>query len=252
MAGGATGLSSMMRRLARLGVQWPWILLAAGAALLSAAGSLMLAAARVAKADPTLFGVPPEPDGSAEPDGLARQASAAIQFSGPIPALLVLLAVMLLAACLVLTGALPTTVRINSGGSAQPAGRSRRRRALLCLATVAGLLTLTCAATAALALTFDSPVLKDTPGLQSLLRSYSITALAVSVAALVLLAPVFLSRWAPGPPPASPAVQDEHDGAAASPTRRLSAQSAEEYAPHTPLSSPPDLIEGPPPLNRER
>jgi hypothetical protein len=241
----------MMRRLTRLGVQWPWILLGAGAALLSAAGYLLLAAVRVAQDEPTLFGGLPEPDGSAEPDGLARQAAAVMQFGGHIPALLVLLAVMLLAGCLVLTGALPTTVRITAGGSAHLAGRSRLRKALLGLATVAGLLALTYAATAALALSFDRPLVEDAPGLRSFLQSNSITALAISLAALVLLAPVFLSRWVPGPPPASPAVQDEQDGAATSPTRRPAPETAAD-TPQTPRSSPPDLIEGPTRLNRGR
>jgi hypothetical protein len=115
---------------------------------------------------------------------------------------------------------------------------------LLAFATVAGLLAVTYAATAALALTFDSPLIEDAPGLRSFLRSNSITALAISLAALVLLAPVFLSRWVPGPSPAGPAVQDEQDGAAASPTHRPASETAEADAPLTPLSSSPDLIEG--------
>jgi hypothetical protein len=116
------------------------------------------------------------------------------------------------------------------------------------LATVAALLALTYAATAALALTFNSPLIDNTPE-RSFLQSNSITALAISLAALVLLAPVFLSRWAPGPLPASPAVQDELDGAAASPTRRPAPETVKADAPQTPPSSPPDLIEGPPRLD---
>ena len=100
----------MMRRLTRLGGQWAWIVLAAGAFLLSAAGYLLFTAFRFAQDAPTLFGGLPDQDGLAEPDGLAKQAAAVMQFSGHTPALLVLLAVMLLAGCLVLTGALPTTV----------------------------------------------------------------------------------------------------------------------------------------------
>jgi hypothetical protein len=251
VAGSATG-SPSTRRLTRLGVQWPWILLAAGAALLSAAGYVLLAAVQVVQDEPTLFGGLAEPDGLAEQDGLAGQAAAVMQFSGHIPALLVLLAVMLLAGCLVLTGALPTTVRVAGGGNAQLAGGSRLRRGLLALATVAGLLALTYAATAALALTFDSPLAGDAPGLLSFLRSNSITALAISLAALVLLVPVLLSRWAPGPLPASPPGPDEQDEAAAGPTGRPAPETAEADAPQTPLSSPPDLIEGPARLNRGR
>ena len=241
----------MMRRLTRLGGQWAWIVLAAGAFLLSAAGYLLFTAFRFAQDAPTLFGGLPELGGLAEPDGLAKQAAAVMQFSGHIPALLVLLAVMLLAGCLVLTGALPTTVRVIGGGNAQLAGGSRLRQGLLALATVAGLLALTCAAIAALALTFNSPLIDDTPE-RSFLQSNSITALAISLAALVLLVPVFLSRWVPGPLSASPAVQDEHDGAAASPTRRPAPETAKADAPQTPLSSSPDLIEGSPRMNHGR
>ncbi len=227
----------MTRRPARPGVQWPWILLAAGAVLLSAAGYLMVAAVQAVRDEPTLFGGLPEPDGQAEPAGLGQHAAAAIQFSGHTPALLVLLAVMVLAGCLVLNS-LPTAVRISAGGSARPAGGIRLRLALLCSATVAGLLALAYAATAAVALTFDSSLAQDAPGLWSFIRSTSITALAISLAALVLLVPVFLARWVPGPSPAGAAVPNQQD-AAAGPVPGTAG------APHTPRSSPPDLIEGP-------
>jgi hypothetical protein len=240
----------MVRRLMRLGVQWAWILLAAGAVLLLAAGYLQLAAVRAVQDEPTLFGGTPEPDGLAEPDGIVQQAAAVMQFSGHIPALLVLLAVMLLAGCLALTGASPTTGRVTADGSAQLAGGSHLRRGLLALATVAGLLALTYAATAGLALTFDSPFMDNTPGLRAFLQSTSITALAMSLAALVLLAPVFLSRWVPRPPPARPVVQDEQDGAAASPTGQPASDIPK--AEQTPVSSPPDLLEGPARLDRGR
>jgi len=240
-----------MRRLTGLRVQWSWILLAAGAVLLLAAGYVLLSAVRVAQDSPTLFGgLPESSDGLAEPAGLAEQAAAVMQFSGHIPALLVLLAVMLLAGCLVLTGTLPTTVQVTSGGNAQPAGGSRLRLGLLALAAVAGLLALTYAATAALALTFYSPLVADAP-VRSFLRSNSITALAISFAALVLLAPVFLSRWMSGPQPASPDVPDEQ-GSATSPPRRPAPETPEADAPQPSPSSPPDLIEGPPRLNRGR
>jgi hypothetical protein len=241
----------MMRRLTRLGVQWAWIVLAAGASLLSAAGYLLFTAFRFAQDAPTLLGGLPDRDGLTEPDGLAKQAAAVMQFRGHIPALLVLLAVMLLAGCLVLTGALPTTVRLTGGGSAQLAARSRVRTGLLILAAVAGLFAVMYAATAALALTFNSPLIDNTPE-RSFLQSNSITALAISLAALALLAPVFLSQWAPGPPPASPAVQHEQDRAAASPTRRPAPETMKADAPQTPPSSPPDLIEGPPRPDRGR
>jgi hypothetical protein len=241
----------MMRRLTRPGVQWAWIVLAAAASLLSAAGYLLFTAFRFAQDAPTLLGGLPERDGLAEPDGLAKQAAAVVQFRGHIPALLVLLAVMLLTGCLVLTGALPTTVRLIGGGNGQLAGRRRLRTGLLVLAAVAGLFALTYAGTAALALTFNSPLIDNTPE-RSFLQSNSITALAISLAALALLAPVFLSQWAPGPPPASPAVQHEQDRAAASPTRRPAPETMKADAPQTPPSSPPDLIEGPPRLDRGR
>jgi hypothetical protein len=234
----------MMRRLMRPGIQRPWILLAAAAVLVLAAGYLLLAAVRVVQDEPTLFGGTPEPDGPAEPDGLVQQAAAVMQFSGHTPALLVLLAVMLLAGCLPLTGASPTTGRVSAGGSAQLAGRNRLRRGLLGLATVAGLLALMYAATAGLALTFDSPFMDNTPGLRAFLQTNSITALAISLAALVLLVPVFLSQWVPGLLSTSPVVQDEQDGAAASPTGRPASETAEADAPPTPLSSSADLIEG--------
>ena len=241
----------MMRRLMRLGVQWVWILLAAAAVLLLAAGYLLLAAVRVVQDEPALFGGTPEPDGLAEPNGLVQQAAAVMQFSGHTPALLVLLAVMLLAGCTVLTGAVPTTVRVT-GGTAQPAGGSRLGGGLFALATAAGLLALTYAAIAALALTFDSTFMDNTPGLRAFLQTNSITALAISLAATVLLAPAFLSRWVPGALPASPAVQDEQDGAAASPTDPPASNSPEADALHTPASSSADLIEGRPWLDRER
>ena len=251
MAGSATGSPWRMRRLTELRVQWSWILLAAGAVLLLAAGYVLLSAVRVAQDWSSLTGGLPESDGSAEPAGLAERAAAVMQFSGHIPALLVLLAVMLLAGCLALTGALPTTVRGTGGGNAQPAGGSRLRLGLLALATVAGLLALTYAATAALALTFYSPLVADAPpGVRSILRSNSITVLAISFAALVLLAPVFLSRWVSGHPPASPDVQDEQDSAASLP-RRPAPETPEADAPQPPPSAPPDLIEGPR-LNRGR
>jgi hypothetical protein len=240
----------MTRRLMALGVQWVWILLAAGAVLLLAAGYLLLAAVRVVQDEPTLFGGTPDPDGLAEPDGLVEQAAAVMQFSGHIPALLVLLAVMLLAGCLALTGTLPTTGRVIAGGSAQPAGRGHLRRGLLGLATVAGLLALTYAATAGLALTFDSPFMDNTPGLRAFLQSNSVTALAISIAALVLLVPVFLSRWLPSLLSTSPVVQDEQDGAAASATGQPASDITK--AEQTPVSFSADLLEGPARLDRGR
>jgi hypothetical protein len=236
----------MMRRLMRLAVEWVWILLAAAAVLLLAAGYLLLAAVRVVQDEPALFGGTPEPDGLAEPNGLVQQAAAVMQFSGHTPALLVLLAVMLLAGCLALTAALPTTEQVTAGSSAQMAGGSRLRRALLGLATVAGLLALTYAATAGLALTFDSPFMDNTPGLRAFLQTNSITTLAISLAALVLLVPVFLSRWVPDLLSTSPVAQDEHAGAAASTTGPPASETAEADAPQTPLSSSADLIEGRP------
>jgi hypothetical protein len=236
----------MMRRLMTLGVQWAWVLLAAGAVLILAAGYLLLAAIRVVQDQPSLFGGSPEPDGLAEPDGLVQQAAAVMQLTGHIPALLVLLGVMLLAGCLALTGASPTTGRITAGGSAQLAGGGRLRRGLLGLATVAGLLALTYGAIAGLALTFDSPFMDNTPGLRAFLQNNSITALAISVAALVLLVPVFLSRWMPDLLPTSPVVQDEQDDAAASPTGGPAAEIGEADAPQTPVSSSAELIEGRP------
>lgn len=234
-----------MRRLMRLGVQWVWILLAAAAVLLMAAGYLLLAAVQVVQDEPSLFGGSPEPDGSAEPNGLVQQAAAIMQFSGHTPALLVLLAVMLLAGCLALSPAVPTTGLVTADGSARLARGSRLRQGLLGLATVAGLLAVTYAATAGLALTFDPPFMDNTPGLRAFLQTNSITALAISLAALVLLVPVFLSRWTPDLPSTSPVAQDEQDGAAASPTG-LPAPTAEADAPQTPLSSSADLIEGRP------
>ena len=243
----------MIRRLTRLGVQWAWILLAAGAVLLSAAGYLLFTAFRFAQDAPMLVDRPPESDELVEPGGLPKQAVAVVQFSGHIPALLVLLAVMLLAGCMVLSGALPTTVRVTGGSDAQlryPRG-SRLRQGVLTLATVAGLFALTYSATAVLALTFNSPLIENTPT-EAFLRSNSITVLAVSLAALVLLIPVFLSRCVPGPLPASPAVQNEQGDADAGPTRGPAGEIAEADAPQTPLSSSPDLIEGGPRLNRGR
>jgi hypothetical protein len=241
----------MMRRLMTLGVQWAWVLLAAGAVLILAAGYLLLSAVRVVQDEPSLFGGSPEPDGLAEPDGLVQQAAAVMQLTGHIPALLVLLGVMLLAGCLALTGASSTTGRVTAGGSARLAGGSRLRRGLLGLATVAGLLALTYGATAGLALTFDSPFMDDTPGLRAFLQNNSITALAISIAALVLLVPVFLSRWVPDLS-TSPVVQDEQDDAAASPTGGSASETAEADAPQTPVSASADLIEGRPWRSRGR
>jgi hypothetical protein len=240
----------MRRRLMILGVQWVWILLAAGAVLILAAGYLLIAAVRVVQDEPTLFGGSPEPDGLAEPDGLVQQAAAVMQLTGHIPALLVLLAVMLLAGCLALTGALPTTRRVTAAGGVQLAGGSRLRRALLGLATVAGVLALTYAATAGLALTFESPFMDNTPGLRAFLQNNSITALALSLAAVVLLVPVFLSRWVPDLLSTSPVMQDEQGDAAAGPTGRPASETAEADAPQTPPSSSADLIEGRPWRNR--
>ena len=122
----------MMRRLS-IGAWSVWILLAAVAALLLAAGYVLFATVRLARDEASLWGVGPEPDGPAEPDGLAADAAAVIQFSGPIPALLVLLAVMVLGGCLLL--APPAT-----NGTTQLTGGSRVRLGLASLATVAGLL----------------------------------------------------------------------------------------------------------------
>jgi hypothetical protein len=120
------------------------------------------------------------------------------------------------------------------------------------LATAAGLLALTHAATAALALTFDSPFMDNTPGLRAFLQSNSITALAISLAALVLLAPVFLSSWVPVPLPAGPAVQDEREGAVDGPRSQPASESPEVDALRTPASSSADLIEGRPWRDRGR
>jgi len=228
-----------MRRL-MIRARSVWILLGAVAVLLFAVGYVLFAMVRLARDEASLLGVVPEPDGPAEPDGLAAHAAVVMQFSGPIPALLVLLAVMLLAGCMVL--APPRTLPVTDGNT-EVTGGSRLRLGLVSLAAVAALLALTCAAIAALTLSIDSSPTEDLPGLQVLLRTNSVTALAISLAALGLLVAVFLSERVSDHLAASPTAQDEQDGAAAGPTSGPASETTEAGA-QTSQSSSADLIEG--------
>ena len=79
-------------------------------------------------------------------------------------------------------------------------------------------------------MSIDSPPTEDLPGLQVLLRSNSIAALAISLAALGLLVAVFLSERVPDHPATGPAAQEEQDGAAAGPTRGPASETAEAGA----------------------
>ena len=176
-----------------LRVRSAWILLAAAASLLVAAGYGLFTAGQLIQ-DPQFFG-------DFEPTGFAVRAALVMQFIGPVQTLLLLLAVMLLAGCLVLTERVPVPPRTSAGGSPQPIG-GRLQLGLLGLATLAGLSALMYAAAAALALTAPTPT-NDTP-IQLLSLSNSVTVLAVSLATLGLLAAVLLSWRVPGHLPPSP------------------------------------------------
>ena len=125
-----------------LRIRSAWILAAAVATLLVAAGYGLFTAVQLIQ-DPQFLG-------DFEPNGSAARAALVMQFIGRVPPLLLLLAVMLLAGCLVLTERVPVPARATAGCSAQPIGGRRLQLGLLALAAVAGLSALTYAAAAAL------------------------------------------------------------------------------------------------------